>query len=151
MSEPKLFEPDTYAVVEVLGHQTFAGKVSEHVVGGTAFIRVDVPEMPESRTETYRGENVSPKIPGFTKLIGAGSIYAITPCSEQVAMKVAAQRRSVPVSIVELEPRHVRTQALTSAIEDRVDVESGSAVVDDHCVKCGQSQAECVCDDGCPF
>jgi hypothetical protein len=124
MSDSKLFEPDTYAVVDVLGHQTFAGKVSEHVIGGTAFIRVDVPEMPEIRTETYRGENVSPKIPAYSKLIGAGSIYAITPCSEEVALKVAAQKRAVPVSIVELEPRYVRTQAVSAAIEGSGDVES---------------------------
>ena len=70
MNDSKLLEPDTYAVVDVLGHQTFAGKVSEHVIGGTAFIRVDVPELPEVRTETYRGENVSPRIPAFTRMHG---------------------------------------------------------------------------------
>lgn len=112
MSET-LFEQDTYAVVEVLGHNTFAGKISQHVLGGTAFIRVDVPEIPEeTRPERVWGSGgyqmkdvTTPASPGFTKLIGAGSIYAITPCSEEVARKAAKQTRAKPVAIAAFEPQ----------------------------------------------
>ena len=115
MSE-KLLTDDTFAVVEVMGHNTFAGKVSEHVIGGSAFIRVDVPEIPERRWKEKRSvwnsaknsyevnevEESTPVMPAFTKLIGASSIYAITPCSEEVAKRFAEQKCVVPVTVLDL-------------------------------------------------
>jgi hypothetical protein len=112
----KLLADDTFAVVEVMGHNTFAGKVSEHVIGGSAFIRVDVPEIPEHRWKEKRRvwnqandhyevkeiEECTPAMPAFTKLIGASSIYAITPCSEEVARRVAEQKRVVPVNVLDM-------------------------------------------------
>ncbi len=83
----RLLAEDAWAIVEVLGHNLFAGKVSEHVIGGAGFIRVDVPELPERRCKrkwSYQDEEVEdviPAVPAFTKLIGASSIYAITPCT----------------------------------------------------------------------
>lgn len=120
MSETKLFEVDTWAVVEVMGHNTFAGKISEHVVGGTAFIRVDVPELPEKREPLYQNEYVYPGIPAFTKLIGASSIYAITPCTEEVARKMAESRRSSPVHVVDVSPKIARIAIAASTEETTV-------------------------------
>lgn len=108
MSEPILFEKDSWAVVEVMGHNVFAGRVSEHVIGGSGFIRVDVPELPERREKEpgWNGgrerEYVSVAVPAFTKLIGAGSIYAITPCTEDVARQIADQKRVVPVHVADM-------------------------------------------------
>jgi len=120
MSEA-LFEQDSYVVVEVMGHNTFAGKISEHVIGGTAFIRVDVPEIPEEiRRETdWRGtvhERTIPMVPAFTKLIGAASIYAITPCSEDVAKQVVKRHRAAPVASVDFSPE-IKTKMITAASE----------------------------------
>lgn len=75
MASPIGFEQ--WAVVEVMGHSVFAGKVTEQVVGGSTFIRVDVPAVDGA--------------PEFYKLLGASSIFAITPCSEERA-RLAAQR-----------------------------------------------------------
>ncbi len=71
---------EMWAVVEVMGHRRFAGFVSEQSLGGVSFIRVDVPEV-EANGET---------LPPFTKLLGAGSIYAISPCTEETARAFAA-------------------------------------------------------------
>jgi hypothetical protein len=108
LSDPILLEKDSFAVVEVLGHNMFAGKVSEHAIGGSGFIRVDVPELPERR-EKYNDwpgqrerERVIAAVPAFTKLIGAGSIYAITPCTEAVARQIAEQKRVVPVHVADM-------------------------------------------------
>ena len=107
-SNQTLFAPDTFAVVEVMGHNTFAGKVSEHVVGGTAFIRVDVPAISEKLEKSYGGQYCYPAVPAFTKLIGASSIYAITPCTEEVALRMAARRRSVPVEVLDVSGKYKR-------------------------------------------
>lgn len=83
MTESETF--DYWAVVEVMGHQLYAGRVSEQAIGGCAFVRVDVPAGGE-------------RLP-FTKLLGQGSIFAITPCSEEAARAVAAQCVSRPIEI----------------------------------------------------
>lgn len=74
-----------YCVVEIMGHKKFAGLVTEQAVGGASFVRVDVPEV-----ETSAGQ----KLPAFTKLFGAASIYCLSPCTEETARAFAATIRS---------------------------------------------------------
>lgn len=35
---------EQWAIVDLFGHTRIAGKVSEQVIGGCSFVRVDVPE-----------------------------------------------------------------------------------------------------------
>jgi hypothetical protein len=95
-----------WGIVEVMGHNTFAGRVTEQSIGGASFIRVDVPEIPAN---AYYGAQ-----PAFTKFIGAGSIYAMTPCSEEIARQAAARVRVRPISMLSLET----TRALPAARDD---------------------------------
>lgn len=81
-----------WAIVEVMGHQTFTGQVTTEYYGGTAFFRIDVPEVPGEEIEVDGRAMHRDGLIGFTKLIGAGSVYAITPCTEEAAME--ARRRS---------------------------------------------------------
>lgn len=74
-----------WATVEVLGKKMFVGLVTEQVIAGAAFIRVDVPEVNER--------------PAFTKFFGAGSIYCITPISEKLAREYLEQYRERPVEV----------------------------------------------------
>lgn len=74
MSQDEKFEG--WGVVEMLGHRRLAGHVGEQTIAGSSLVRVDVPETPGK--------------PGYTKLIGLGSIYCITPTSEEVARRAAA-------------------------------------------------------------
>lgn len=76
---------DCWALVEVMGHQRYAGRVTEQAIGGCAFVRVDVPATADRLA--------------YTKLLGQGSIFAITPCSEEVARAVAVQCCSRPIEI----------------------------------------------------
>jgi hypothetical protein len=66
---------DTWAIVEAMGFKKYAGHVTTQELAGSSFIRVDVPVT---------------SIPAFSKLIGAGSIYMITPTDEETARKAAA-------------------------------------------------------------
>lgn len=54
---------DVWAVVELFGHQRIAGRVTEQVIAGQGFIRVDVPAIGNQS--------------GFTRLFGSGAIYSI--------------------------------------------------------------------------
>lgn len=81
---------DQWAIVDVMGHQRYVGRVSEQVVAGQGFVRVDVPGT----------DTTAP----WTKLIGTSSIYAITPVSEEIATAMA-KRQAAPVQPFELTPR----------------------------------------------
>lgn len=72
MSEQQGF--DSWAIVELFGHQKIAGRVSEQPMAGTTFLRVEVPETNRSAA--------------YTRLFGAGAIYGITPCTEEEATSI---------------------------------------------------------------
>ena len=97
-----------WAIVELFGHNAIAGLVSEQVVGGSPFVRVDVPETNGA--------------PPFTKLYGAKAIYAITPTTEDIATQAAAKLEVRPVALwVVPEPRPV----LVSEEEVTLDSDDG--------------------------
>lgn len=74
-----------WALVEVMGHRKLAGEVSEQVIAGAGFIRVDVPEVPGAEA--------------FTSFFRPGSIYAITPVAEAVARHWCASHRERPIEV----------------------------------------------------
>jgi len=70
---------DLWAIVEVIGHSQYAGRV------------VEVPET--------AGQ------PAFEKLLGTTSIFRVTPCTEEAARGAAAALRIRPLSMVALPSR----------------------------------------------
>lgn len=85
MSEKEQQGFSEYAIVEIMGHQRIAGRVTEQVIGGCSFVRVDVPDLPDKGRQ------------GFTKLFGQSAIYAITFVDEGIARRAAESFRSEPV------------------------------------------------------
>lgn len=79
---------DCWALVEVMGHQRYAGRVTEQAVGGCNFVRIDVPAFEGS--------------PAFTKLLGQASIFSITPMTEDIARGMAQQFRARPIHMYDL-------------------------------------------------
>ena len=110
---------DCWAIVEVMGHAKFAGRVTEQSIGGCNFVRIDVPEIP-AETEGCGVERRTLRTgsPAFTKLLGQSSIFSITPVSETVARQVAAGIRAAPVHVYDL-PRSPQT-ALALSLAKRV-------------------------------
>ena len=96
MSEVETKKFESWGIVEVMGHNTYAGFITEQAIGGSSLIRVDVPEIAARGPYSARQ--------GFTKLIGVGSVYAITPCTEEAARAAADRLRSSPVTVVQLTP-----------------------------------------------
>jgi len=89
MTEPTKFE--SYCIIELFGHQRIAGKVTEQVVAGQGFIRVDVP--------------ATSRQPAFTRMFGSGAIYSITPVEKEIAEKAAEAIYIEPVTIY-IAPTH---------------------------------------------
>jgi len=82
MTKENTFEH--WAIVQIFGHQTFAGKVSEQTIGGCSFVRVDVPDVD--------------KLKGFTQLFGNGAIYSITIVDEETARIKANELKKQPIT-----------------------------------------------------
>jgi len=79
---------DTWAIVEIMGHSRYAGRVSQDAALGVALLRIDVPEVDG--------------LPAFTKLFGAASIFAVTLCTEEAARQAAAQFHSRPAALLDV-------------------------------------------------
>jgi hypothetical protein len=79
---------DRWGVVDVMGHQRYIGRITEEVIAGCGFVRVDVPENGDQ--------------PAFTKLIGTSSVYAISPMEESLCRQLAAQRKQTPIESFQL-------------------------------------------------
>lgn len=84
---------DQWAIVEVFGHVRLAGHVTEAMIGGGAFIRVDVPEV--------AGQ------PAFTRFYGQGAIYSITLVTEEVARRAAEAVRERALTVYIPPVRHL--------------------------------------------
>lgn len=79
---------DTWAIVELFGHSRIAGKIHEKPIAGTNMLVVDVPE--------------TKKQPAFTRMLGGAAIYAINPCTEELARLAAESINSAPVTSYDL-------------------------------------------------
>lgn len=76
---------DHWAILELLGHRRLAGRVTEAQIAGASFLRIDVPSNPPA-----------------TQFYAPGSVYAITPTTEDIARAVALGSAPAPVQRWEL-------------------------------------------------
>ena len=68
---------DEWCLVELMGHQRIAGRVTEQSIGGQSLLRVDVPANAETGRQA------------LTKFYGPGAVYCLTPVSESIARRLA--------------------------------------------------------------
>jgi hypothetical protein len=86
-------------IVEIMGHQVIAGKVSEETHFGAPLMRVDVPK--------------SSKRDGFTVYYGGGAIYKITPTTEQIVQAFVEKQDPEPIK-----PYMLALPTLTGKVDD---------------------------------
>lgn len=117
MELEKQNEFNGWAKVEINGHNCHIGMVTTQVFGTAVLFRIDQPEIPaDERTsdrDGYLNGRIIPKrtvikrgaIPPASVLVGAGSIYRITPCTEAAALKAIEQsvtRPLIPVGLPDI-------------------------------------------------
>lgn len=83
MAEKETTKLDCCAILELMGHAKIAGRISEHPLGSSVFIRVDVPAVAD--------------MDEFTRLFNPGAIYSINPCSEDIMLAIAKETRAIPI------------------------------------------------------
>ena len=71
-----------------MGHQRYVGLVSETVIAGQGFVRVDIPK--------------TSKVEAWTKLVGPSSVYAITPVDKEIAVQMAERSHKKPIEAYQL-------------------------------------------------
>ena len=75
---------ETWALVELFGHNQLAGKVTEQIIAGQSFVRIDVPK--------------TKKVPAFTKYHLPTAVYGLTPVDEDYATRMAERIEAQPVN-----------------------------------------------------
>jgi hypothetical protein len=75
----------TWAIVQLFGHQVIAGEVSEQVIAGQGFVRVDVPTVDSQQA--------------YSEFYGPNAIYSITPTDEATARAAAKSLHRPPVEL----------------------------------------------------
>jgi hypothetical protein len=120
-----------WAVLEIFGHQRYAGYVTTEAYGQAVMFRIDVPPLEEREriTRSYEwidDRNVPPgstvkeaAVPGYTKLFGVGAIYGITPCTQDAAVKAVAAMQPRKLQLISLGQERALGKAPTDEpIED---------------------------------
>lgn len=102
---------DAWALVEIMGHEKAAGRVTTMPFGNTVMLRVDIPETEIS--------------PAFTKLYGMSSIFSLTLVDEQTAKLHAESYKISPIvsyDVREQMNKHFN-KAVNAAVENYKDVD----------------------------
>lgn len=91
-----------WAILELMGHRRVAGYVREVTLAGAGFLRLDIPATGGHGAQT--------------QYIAPGSLYALHPTTEEIAVAAAANFRPQPVSRWELEPKRGDGEARLDAV-----------------------------------
>lgn len=75
---------EAWGLVEIMGHQSLAGRLSEQVIAGANLLRVDVPQ------------NIPGEAEFRTEYLGPNSIYRLRVTTEEVARQVALRGSTEP-------------------------------------------------------
>jgi hypothetical protein len=131
-----------WAIVDVLGHQRYVGYVTTEAYGQAVLFRVDVPALEERERVTKRPGHFADRgylpagtvvkegaVAGYTKLIGSGSIYTLTPCTKEAALEAVEQSQPRPLMSVALPPE--RALGATTDDVDFADIDNDDGPDDD--------------------
>lgn len=113
----------TWMIVEMMGHNKLCGIVTEVVVAGGGFLRVEVP----ATKDHDRGD-----LTAFVRLVAPSSVYALTPITAELAQELVKREayRSHPVAHWELSQIQADQKALPPAEDALGEIDrelSGSA------------------------
>jgi hypothetical protein len=161
--ETKQAQFNGWAVVELFGHAKEIGFVTTQYFGTACLFQVDVPALPEREYVLTRPEYLShgdgnglhwtpegSKVkraasPGRSPLIGPGSIYKLTPCTEATAMTALEEFCPRPLMLLELakkSPQLLPGEEAPEKAQDRTFTCCGGNPEDGHADDCIEEEEE---------
>jgi hypothetical protein len=136
-----------FAILEIFGHQKYAGYVKTEYFGSECMLRLDIPPLQERERVTKggcyvlehrdgQGNELRSWVPpgstvkeiatdGYSKMFGVKAIYSMTPCDEKACLAAVAELQPRPLMLVKLP--------------------EGKALTESTCPACGLLQSECSC------
>jgi hypothetical protein len=114
VSEPKQGNFESWAIVEIMGHQRHIGHVTTEAYGAAVLFRIDTPGLdareftltaPEyiGHKWTPAGAKVQrPARPAESALVGPATIYRMTPCTEEAARQAIESLDGRPLILLEM-------------------------------------------------
>lgn len=124
---------DGWMILEIFGHQRYAGYVTFENIGIAAMLRLDVPPLEERERVTKRpgyigGQHIPAgttvkegAVQGYTKLFGVGAIYSMTPCTKEACLAAVEEIQPRPMTPIALPPEKALAAAAADENEDRPD------------------------------
>ena len=102
-----VFADGSWAILELMGHRRLGGWVSEVEVFGSKMCRIDVPKMPIEVVELNGPVACLPTMTGpiaihCTQFYSGGSVYCVTPCTQDTALDAAKLSQPAPVQAWEM-------------------------------------------------
>jgi len=79
-----------WAILEVFGHERYAGQIKEATIAGKGVVQLSVPAI--------EGEH---PLPAFTKFFNPDSIFSTTIVGEEYAMEMARRLKKHPITAYE--------------------------------------------------
>lgn len=92
---------NSWAMVELFGHSKVIGHCQEVSFGSNSMLQINIPA---------HGEN-----PEQTRIVNFSAIYSINPCTEETAMLLLQQYKSVPIYYYDIANAVRKKLAATSA------------------------------------
>lgn len=92
-----------WAIVELLGHRKLAGYVREAQIAGHGMLRIDVPRAGVRPSDQFTEDDGTSGVVA-TQFYPPTALYCLTPCTEDLARRVAASAQPAPVTRWELPP-----------------------------------------------
>jgi hypothetical protein len=99
---------ESWAIVELFGHNKIAGKCSEQNIAGANMLRIDVPETDENSA--------------FTRLLGHAAIYAINPVTEEVATHWAKMLKCAPINVWDVREFMKKNKLALKSLSEQDDI-----------------------------
>jgi hypothetical protein len=111
MEQQQAAKFEGWALIELFGHGSEAGFVTTQYFGDKAMFQVDVPELPAReealKSPRYIDGRFCPEgtvvereaVPGRTRLVNPGAIYAMNPATKEAVLEAIArsERREIKV------------------------------------------------------
>lgn len=84
---------DTWATVDLMGHQTVYGHLREVLIGGRTFFEITIPETLAGKEIAERRGFKPFLVPATTTIYSTGAVYSITPTDEQDVIRQVESAR----------------------------------------------------------